>query len=301
VDCTATQGRSIGVLRRYFSVLLADFTGDGLPDLHAAVDFHPDFHCDNVGDGVLVDVSLAAGTTNTGSDMGLAIGDIENDGDLDIFSTNINFGVLYVNKGSGTFKDEADARGVGTWPSIGLCIGWGTAFADLDHDQYEDLVCVGWGSPGYVWRNKGNGTFKLATPAGNLNLLGQTLVPFDFDRDGDVDLLVLDTGKNATPHLYENVSPSLAARHWLVVEPEGTLSNRDGVGTIVEVTAGGVTMTRPIMAGYSFKSGPPMNAHFGLGDYGTADTVIIRWPSGIVQTLADVPGDRYLEAVEPRY
>jgi len=297
VDATAQLAPSLSSPRRYFSVLLADFTGDLLPDLHSAIDFYPDFHCRNQGGGQLVDSSVAAGTLNTGSDMGLAIGDIDNDGDLDIYSTNINFGILYVNDGSGKFTEEADARGVGGW-TVGFVVGWGTVFADLDLDMDLDLVVVGKNDPGFMWKNNGSGKFKPIAPGGDLDLYGFSMVPFDYDKDGDIDLLVADVGAQKTPHLFENRSPIAAGRHWIVIEPEGTTSNRDGVGAIVRVTAGGVTQTRPIVAGYSFKSGPPMNAHFGLADNTTCD-VEITWPTGAVQTLTGVAVDRYLQVVEP--
>jgi hypothetical protein len=296
-DTTAQYVPSLSTPRRYFSALLADFTGNGLPDLHSAVDFHPDYHADNVGGGQLVDVSISAGTTNPGSDMGLAIGDIDNDGDFDIYSTNINFGVLYVNDGNGKFTEEATARGVGGWV-VGFCVGWGTAFVDFDLDMDQDLVCVGKVDPGHLFRNTGAGKFKLV-PNHGMNLLGYNLVPFDYDRDGDMDVLVMDVSPTSpTPLLFENVSPIASGRHWLVVEPRGVHSSRDGVGAVVQVTAGGVTMTRPIVAGYSFRSGPPMNAHFGLADNTVADSVVITWPSGTVQTLTNVPADQYLEVVE---
>lgn len=297
VDATAQVVPSITTPRRYFSVVLADFTGDGLPDLHSAIDLFPDYHCNNTGSGTFTNVSFSAGTTNKGSDMGLAVGDIENDGDLDIFSTNINFGVLYVNDGAGKFTEEGVARGVGGWVGP-VVIGWGTAFIDLDLDMDLDLVAVGRANPGFTWRNNGAGKFKQVAVGGDLDLFGYNLLPFDYDRDGDIDLLVCDVGANETPHLYENRSPITAGRHWIVIEPEGTRSNRDGVGAVVRVTAGGVTQTREILAGYSFKSGPPMNAHFGLADNATCD-VSITWPSGVVQTLTGVAADRYLGVVEP--
>jgi hypothetical protein len=114
-----------------------------------------------------------------------------------------------------------------------------------------------------------------------------------------VDLLISDEGSSKTPHLFENRSDLLAGRHWLIVELEGTLSNRDGVGAFVRVTAGGVTQTRAIVVGYSYRAGPPLDAHFGLGDEAVADLIEVTWPDGSVQTLTDVPVDRYLTIVEP--
>ena len=81
---------------------------------------------------------------------------------------------------------------------------------------------------------------------------------------------------------------------WLV----GTTSNRDGVGAVVRVTVGGVTLMRVILAGYSYRSGPPMLAHFGLRGHAVVDELTITWPSGIVQRLTNVPVDRYLTVVE---
>lgn len=297
VDATAAMAPDLSTQRRYFTPILADYTGDLWPDLHVACDFQPDFHCRNAGSGVLVDVSSSSGATNVGSDMGLAVGDIENDGDLDLYSTNINFGVLYVNDGAGNFTDEAAARGVGGWTQ-GFSVGWGTAFVDLDHDMDQDLVTVGRGDPAHLWKNNGSGNFKLV-PSHGMNLEGYNLVPFDYDRDGDVDLLMMDTGASETPHLYQNNSGLLVGRHWLTIELEGRTSNRAGVGARVQVTAGGVTQTRPIVAGYSFRSGPPMNAHFGLGDSVAADSVTVTWPTGVVQTITNVRADRYLTVVEP--
>jgi hypothetical protein len=110
---------------------------------------------------------------------------------------------------------------------------------------------------------------------------------------------MMDTGASETPHLYQNNSGLLVGRHWLTIELEGRTSNRAGVGARVQVTAGGVTQTRPIVAGYSFRSGPPMNAHFGLGDSVAADSVTVTWPTGVVQTITNVRADRYLTVVEP--
>lgn len=299
VDDTAAFGADLGQSRRNFSAVLVDFDRDGDLDLHTAVDFFPDYHCHNNGDGTFEFVSPQVGTMNGGADMGLAIGDIENDGDLDIYSTNIGIGVLYVNDGDGNFQNEAVPRGCGSWGSAhGVAVGWGTMFADFDHDMDQDLVFVAYAAPGLFFENDGTGHFTTYEQEDvGLILLGHGLITFDYDKDGDLDVLTMRQGMQF-PHLFENRSPVLEGRHWLVVELEGVQSNRDGVGAYVEVTAGGVTQTRAILAGQSFKSGPPMNAHFGLGTNAVADEVRVLWPSGLVQTLENVATDRYLEIVE---
>jgi len=300
VDATADLAPSLADPRRYFSVVLADFNGDGRPDLHAAVDSQQDFHCHNFA-GTLVDVSTAVGTYSLNADMGLAVGDMDNDGDLDVYSTAINRGTLYVNGGDGTFTDGSFAANVATWGAVAgqTKVGWGSTFSDFDLDGDLDLMFVSQSTAGLLFVNDGSGVFHDATATSGLDLLGHGLIPFDYDHDGDLDVLVMPTGYGSTPRLYENVSPPATSRHFLIVDLEGTTSNRDGVGAKVEVRIGIRTLTRPILAGYSFKSGPPMNAHFGLGGADMIDEVRVTWPTGVVQVLEDVAVDQRLTIVEP--
>ena len=123
-------------------------------------------------------------------------------------------------------------------------------------------------------------------------LSGHGLIPFDYDRDGDMDLLIVPEIGD-TPHLFENRTPR-QGRHWLIVDLIGTRSNRDGIGARVEVIAGGVTMTRPIMGSYSFKSGPPKEAHFGLGTSPQVDQLKVTFPSGAVKIVKHFPADHYV-------
>jgi len=295
VDDTASFGLN---KTRYFSAVLADFNGDMKPDLHCAVDFYKDIHQHWVGPGQYVNVNDQTGANNTGSDMGLAVGDIENDGDLDIYSTNIATGVLYVNDGVGNFTQEQGMRGVSAWP--GFPIGWGTAFVDFDLDMDEDLVFVAGGSsPGLIYSNDGDGYFTDQTVGSGLYLKGHGLVPFDFDRDGDQDFIMWRTG-NGRPRLYRNDTFGNKTRNWLVVRPvgNGTTTPVDGVGARVRVSAGGVTQTRHILAGYSFKSGPPMEAHFGLGSNGLVDRIEVTWPDGDTQVLTNVGANEVVRVNE---
>ena len=293
-DVTAALAPGLLATRRHFSLVLADFTGDLRPDLHCAVDFFSDFHAHNQG-GALVDVTQAVNATHGGADMGLAVGDIENDGDLDVYSTNIAEGVLYVNDGAGVFSDEAQQRGVGGWSSTST--GWGTAFVDFDHDGDLDLVFTGNHAPGLLFENDGTGHFQEVAGHG-LALSGHGLIPFDYDRDGDQDLLVFG-GAGQPPRLYANVTPAAATNHRLTVRLRGSASNADGVGARLRLRTGSLVQTRHILAGYSYKSGPPMEAHFGLGAAAVADELRIEWPSGTVQVLTGVAADRTLLVQEP--
>lgn len=293
-DATMTFGGGIESRRRYWSVVAADFNNDNQIDVHSAVDFTEDFQCRRAAPGSFVDVSTSSGVTNTGSDMGLAVGDIDFDGDLDIYSTNIFGGVLYVNDGAGLFTNRAANRGVAAY--IGT--GWGTTFTDFDHDRDLDLCLVVQGATGHMFANNGNGFFMNATAGTNLILTGTCLVPFDFDLDGDQDLLIAST--SGYPVLYENRTP-LEGANWLTVQLEGTLSNRDSIGARVEATVDGVTMVRVLMSNTSFVAGTPVEAHFGLGASRRVDHLRVRWPSGAIAEGWNVRGNRYLKLTEPGY
>lgn len=295
VDATASAGGGLATPRRHLALVSADFNGDRLPDLHSAVDQFSDYHAHNSGGGTFADVTTLVGAVHLGSDMGLAVGDIENDGDLDIFSTNIDEGVLYLNDGTGTFVNDADARGIGIWP--GNCIGWGTVFADFDLDRDEDLAVVGMNDPGFLFENDGQGYFANATAGSGAFLLARALVHFDFDRDGDLDLLQADNPTD-TPVLYRNRTPR-EGRHWITFDPVGSADNRDGVATRIEITAGGRRQVRVTLVGSSFHGAPTPTAHFGLGDAAMVDGVKVTWPNGQVQRLLDVPADQHLTLVQP--
>jgi hypothetical protein len=298
VDATLAANSGLEIPKKYWSVVLADFNGDMLPDIHCAVDVNSDYHAWNMGGGVFQNVTNQVHATNDGSDMGLAVGDIENDGDLDIYSTNIAEGILYVNDGTGVFTSDAGGHGVGHWSGNPAPIGWGTAFVDLDHDQDQDLAFVAEQSPGRVYKNDGTGHFNNDTPGSGLNMQGHGLVPFDYDKDGDVDLMSYTTVAGPI-RLFRNNTPALATNKWLTVELTGTTSNRDGVGAKVYVVTGSLTQVRAVMAGYSFKAGPPVNAHFGLGVNAVVDEVRIVWPTGAVQHLYNVAANQYLHVTEP--
>jgi hypothetical protein len=299
-DHTQAFNAALGNVTRYFSTIMFDFSGDGRQDLHCAVDFYTDRHFQGLPGGGMTEVTTTVGTTNTGSDMGLAIGDPDMDGDFDLYSTNINVGVFYENDGAGNFQNTASAHGISSFNhGLNTCTGWGTAFSDFDLDGDEDLITIGSLSKAELFENNGSGQFSRVSQGAGIVLIGRTLVPFDYDRDGDLDVLMSYGGVNQTPRLYENVTPSTQGRHYLTVEAIGTLSNRDSIGAKVEITVRGVKLVRAIVAGHSFKSGLPYTAHFGLNTSGIVQEVKVIWPSGKVATMTNVPVDTHVRMVEP--
>lgn len=296
-DDTALFAPALLTTRRYWATVLVDFDADGWLNLHSAIDAGPDFHARNVAGTRLEDASGEAGVSNVGSDMGLAVGDPDLDGDFDLYSTNINYGVLYINDGHGHFTNQASQRGVGTYGTFSSVIGWGTAFVDFDDDMDEDLVFVAQNQPGRLYRNNGTGYFTDATAGSGLFLLGVGLVPFDFDRDGDLDLLATD--QVGAPRFFENVTDR-DGRHWLNVRLVGRRTNSAGIGAGIEAVAGGKRQWRVMAGAYSFVTGPPPEVHLGLGANSTAESLLVRWPSGAEQLFTDVPADRLVTVYEPR-
>jgi len=313
-DVTVEAG--LGIIERdSFTPIFADFDRDGDPDLYVTVDHTWDLYYRNDG-GVFVDQALVVGATHNGNDMGAAPGDFDGDGDLDIFCTNITdpdngfgtgqFNTLLVNQfaqvGQVGFVDDAMTRGVADtrW-------GWGAEFFDADDDGDLDLFAVN-GYDEFVLFHEPDNTNLVDIPAdlfvndgaGNLlraaNTGAETVgdsraaIAFDFDRDGDRDLLVTNVQGPAV--LLDNRT---AGGHWLDVKLIGGGGvNRDAVGAIIEITAGGQEQFREIIGGGSYLSGRPFEAHFGLGAATTVDQIVVTWPGGAQTVLTGGAVDRRL-------
>lgn len=300
-----------------YSPILHDFDGDHWPDLFVAVDFESDFFFRNVN-GVFVDQTIATGCTHTGNDMGAACADFDDDGDLDLYTTNITdlsvpgFGYptdgncLYVNDAGGVglpqFTDEAEIRSC-----VDTYWGWGTAFVDVENDGDLDIVAANGfdervgdllpnspilQTPTVLFQNDGAGFFsRNMAPGLEPGEDSRALIAFDYDRDGDQDLLIGNL--NAPVRLLENVTP--ATGHWLgvrLVQGPGRL--RNAVGATVRVRIGSVTKRREIMRGGSYLSGGPAEAHFGLGAADVIDELTVTWPDGATTSWSNVSVDQWI-------
>ena len=314
VDVTDDAGVRPSDDRAQWTPVFADLDNDGWQDIFCAVDFGEDYLLHNNHDGTFTDVSALAGTVHVGNDMGVAVSDFDDDLDPDVYSTNITSvegaadgdycnlvgcNVFYINNGAGQFHDEAFQRGVGdtNW-------GWGVGFFDAELDGDRDLLAVNgwtqpeWHTPATFFLNDGRGYFIESGANAGIAHVGNTrsMVPFDFDADGDIDIVMTDVHERAT--VYENVSDR-GDNHYLLVEAEGIESNRNGVGARVYVTAGGVIRMQEIIAGGSFYAGPPLEAHFGLGPAGVVDELRVVFPSGRSARFFDVPVDQRVTVMEP--
>jgi hypothetical protein len=277
----------------------ADFDNDGWPDLYVANFGQPNRLYRNNGDGTFRDRAEAAGVDDSGNGAGAAWGDYDNDGWLDLYLFNTNAGAsadrLWRNRGDGTFADVTVTMGLAE-QGDGEAVVW----ADFDNDGWLDLFVVNRSdfSPqkNRLFRNTGGAGFADVTQLAGVSGTGsgQPAAAADYDGDGYLDLYVGNLpGKRE--ELYLNRGGSSES---LVVRLVGASGNRGAIGARVTVVVGGMTLTREVSSSSGRSSQNQMAPHFGLGLATGAERVEVRWPSGAVSRLDDVPAG-VVEIVEP--
>ncbi len=277
----------------------ADYDNDGWPDLYVANFGQPNRLFRNNGDGTFRDRAQAAGVDDTGNGAGAAWGDYDNDGWLDLYLFNTNSGAsadrLWRNRGDGTFADVTSSTGLSE-SGDGEAVVW----ADLDNDGWLDLFIVNRSDftpqRNRLYRNVGGSVFaditSVAGVAGTGS--GQPAATADFDGDGYLDLYVGNLpGKRE--ELFRNRGGSAES---LVVRLVAASGNRGAIGARVTVLAAGTLMTRETSSACGRSSQNQIAPHFGLGTLTRADSVEVRWPSGVVTVVPDVPAG-VVEIVEP--
>ncbi len=264
---------------------------------------------------VFTEVAEAAGASFCRHGMGLAVGDYNRDGWQDYYFTNIGKSTTLLTNYGGYFQDRASEAAVlvGLDPGdpgapIRGTFSWGANFFDYDRDGSQDLfVAAGTlmldtpsgtdPQPNALFNNLADSTFAdVSAESGvDLPLKARTSITGDYDRDGDLDLLIVNIGEDI--RLYRNESSPDG--HFLAIKLQGTVSNRDGIGSLIVVaTPDGQRQYYETRSGSSLGGGDESGAYFGLGESTTADTVEVRWPSGEVTTLADVAADQFLTITE---
>jgi len=307
-----------GLFDYSFAAIFSDIDNDRDPDLLLSSDFRTSKVFRNNGDGTFLDITDRDVVLDRNG-MGNAVGDYDNDGDMDWFVSSIkqsadmadpNIGNrLYRNRGDGTFEDVTDAAGVadGGW-------GWGSCMEDFDNDGDLDIFHVnGWeqvdprdagGANDYTFdqvryfESQGDGTFVQAASEAGLIETGQGrgLACFDADRDGDLDIVITNQHDIKSTVFYRN---ELAQNnHYLTIELSGSGLNTAGVGSRVQVTGGSLTQVREIRCGNNFASQSPAEAHFGLGPVQVVD-VSVTWPDGTQTDLTGVTADQLLTISQP--
>ncbi len=299
--------------------VVTDVDEDGWPDIYVACDSTPSILYRNNRDGTFTDIAVESGVAYSEdgreqAGMGLATGDYNRDGRLDIVKTLFadEMPALYRNNGNGIFSDMSVAAGL---HEVTQHIQWGTGLVDFDNDGWPDLFyAVGnlfprveqfnarypYRGPRFLFRNLRDGTFANITadcgPGLNSAHSSRGCAFGDFDNDGDMDILVMNM--NEPPSLIRaDVS---TGHHWLKVKLVGTKSNRTAIGARVDVLHGSRSQSQEVQSQSSYYSVNDFRLHFGLGQQAKADEVNIRWPSGRRESLKDLPGNRLVVIEEGR-
>ena len=299
------------------TVAAADFDNDGWPDIYVACDSTPSLLFRNRHDGTFDEVGLVQGVAlnedgQEQAGMGVGVGDFSLSGDLDIFKTHFadDTNILYVNDGTGRFKDRTLASGLAVEVRY-VC--WGAGIVDLDNDGWPDIFYATgniypeiesklpeypFKTPNVVFRNLGGGRLeRLAAEAGPAlaALHSSRGCAFgDFDNDGDIDILVVNL--NEPPSLLRNDIEG--GGNWLKVKLIGTVSNRSAIGARVMCVYGSRRQAQEVMSQSSYYSCNDPRLHFGLGNEKSA-SLRIRWPLGTTQVLNDVSANQVLTVREP--
>jgi hypothetical protein len=299
-------------------VVVADYDDDGWPDVFVANDSLPNFLFHNEGKNAFREVGLLAGVAlaNDGkprAGMGTDFGDYDGDGRLDLVVTNHEFegATLFRNLGRGLFGEATAASGI--LPATLPWVGFGAVFFDYDNDGRLDLGIVNghvvdntasfragstYAQRRLLFHNAGDGRFeemsRSSGPAFASDRVGRTLAAADIDNDGDLDLLVTNTGQSA--EILRNDGGN--RRRALLVRLVGKASNRDGIGARLRLTIGSTTLIREVKAGSSYLGQNDTRVPFGLGDSDVADRLEVRWPSGRVEVVERVPANSIVTLVE---
>jgi hypothetical protein len=294
-----------------------DFDNDGWVDLYVADDSSPSVLYRNNHDGTFTDIAVGAGCAysqdgKAQSGMGVAVGDYDRNGTMDIFKTNFagDTSTLYANTGHGACEDRTFAAGLGLntrW------LGWGTAFVDLDNDGWLDLLLAnghvypevrtvrsesGYEQPKVVYRNLGNGRFEDITarlgPPLTVPKAARGAAFGDIDNDGWIDVAIANV--NDRPDLYRVTGDP--GRHWIELKLVGTVSNRDAIGARVHIAAGDAHQWQEVRGGGSYLSQNDLRVHFGLGAATIVDRLDVRWPNGHEEHWTRLAADKLHTIVE---
>lgn len=283
-----------------FQGAFVDYDLDGDPDLYLANDKGTEGFANRLWQNVagsFVDVTAASGAGVIGDFMGLAVGDFDQNGFPDLYTTNVPVGnALLLNAGDGTFVESADVAGV-----LALVTGWGTHFLDFDNDGDEDLYVVNAIDPDMLFEN--TGVFPAIDIAASVGLAIAGSNAFcsavaDIDGDGDLDILLQNFFEGIRLFVNNANDNGNPTRHWLKVKLDGLGANRFGVGARVDVGINGSVQSRQVLAGVGYKSSSSLVQHFGLGTATLVDSVTVTWPGGATTFIQNVAADQTLHIMQ---
>jgi hypothetical protein len=317
-----SQSAGVSDSSRYYGLgaLFVDLNNDGKLDLVVANDSTPNYLYINKGDGTFEDQSILNGYALNAdgreqANMGIAAGDYENNGHLDLVNTTFSddYFAVFNNDGHANFTDVSFDAGVAL-PSYPF-VGFGDGFLDYDNDGWKDLLFVNghvypvvdshpeWGTTyaerPLLFHNTKNGKFEPVPPVEGTGLsvvsVGRGAAFGDIFNDGKIDVVI--NNMDGPPVLLRNVNPD--HHHWLELKlVGGAKSPRDAVGATVYLKAGGLRQRGDVLSGGSYLSSNDMRVHFGLGDASHVDSVEVHWPSGAIEKVRIAIIDRILTIEE---
>jgi hypothetical protein len=316
-DVTATCG-IFDSSSKALGVALIDHDQDGWPDIFVANDTQPNKLYRNQRNGTFKDIALQAGVAlsvdgKARAGMGVDVGDFDNTGAFGLAITNFEGEMigLYRRSQTSTYRDVAAEAGVG-FPSRNY-LGFGCLFADLDLDGRLDLVTVNGhiddtvrnirGNVGYAQRpqlflNQGGARFRDASsavgPAFAQPRVGRGLAYGDFDRDGDIDLLMTTNNGPAVLLRNDQTGGNRSVRFRL----RGTVSNRDAIGSVVRMIHDGTVQSRMVRSGSSYLSQSELPVTFGVSRRDRVERVIVTWPSGRTEDVRNLATGRSYDWIE---
>lgn len=298
------------------AVMPTDFDQDNDQDIYLANDYgtiiasnalfqnnYPTLNFSNVSESTQTDIAIFA--------MGLAYGDIDKDQDFDYYITNIGRNVLLENDGTNTFNDISNSAGVENIYALDeagdlFTTGWGTAFLDVNNDTWPDLfvangnvesvgtVNTGDVDPNMLYINNKDKTFTEHVIAKNYTNRGRGMAYCDYDKDGDLDILVVvqDKSKNANPKtvLFKNqLNPNNSTdKNWVQFDLEGVSINRDAIGAKIELTVNGEKLIQEVHGQGSHCSQHSLVLHYGLAENNIIEEIKIIWSENYSQTFNDL-------------
>lgn len=302
-DVTVESGIGQDILASFMPVF-SDFNRDGWQDIYIVNDkIEPgNYLYMNNGDATFTNVSDSSGAGVHLEAMCGTIEDYDNDNDLDIFVTNnYSLNALLENDGNGSFEEIAESAGLNGYDPLGAF--WGSVWIDYDNNTLQDLlvceIAIGANSEGNndMFINNGDDTFTLSTD--NLGINSSDERSFsnaigDINSDGFPDVII----NNQYPSSSDVWLNAGGENHYLTVNLQGTSSNRDGIGTFIDIWFGGKQYTRYTHCGEGFLSQNSNTEFFGLGEFQFVDSLRLTWLSGMVETYYRIPADQHLHLTE---
>jgi enediyne biosynthesis protein E4 len=299
-------------------VAIADYDRDGHIDLFFANDSMVEFLYHNKGNGTFEEVGLVSGVAvdidgRTYAGMGVDFADYNNDGWPDIVVTDLanQRYALYQNNGDGTFTYVSTPSGLG-----GMSLahsGWSVRLFDFDNDGWKDLLIaqghdldtiektfpnLRYREPMLLARNTGKGFVDVSQNSGEVfkqSWVARGMAIADLDNDGRLDAVV--TTNDGPAYVLHNETAS--GNHWLLLKLVGHKSNRDAIGACVKLSTRSGQQFVTVTTASGYLSSSDKRVHFGLGKEKSVESIEIRWPSGMVQTIRDIPADQILQIDEP--